>query len=112
MADDASSSAQPTPGPPVAVMRNGSWYEPNDSLFGPELFTGPMPACGMLTGNSIHTLPPPDPYQMRADRMRSDRPTLLPTPDRYQGRRGGPTRPDRRRARRHTVSLDDVVAYL
>ena len=35
--------------------------------------------------------------------------SLLPTPDAYQGSRGGSQHPDKRRAGNHSVSLQDVV---
>lgn len=63
MDDRACSSPPPTHDRRVAVLRNGSWTEPDDGLFGPELFIGTLPACGQMDHHTITILPGPQTRQ-------------------------------------------------
>lgn len=97
------------PGQPVAVWRWGTWWDPNESLFGPVEFTGRIPVSGrMVAGHIYEDLPMSDwsrssllPTPTASDRFGTGdhgnggadlRTTisLLPTPRATDGEKGGP----------------------
>ena len=63
---------QPKGVTPLAKYRAGSWWEPADSLFGPEPFEGRLPTSGQMIDGVIYELPSPE--------TDSESSSLLPTP--------------------------------
>jgi len=74
---------QPKGVTPLAKYRAGSWWEPADSLFGPEPFEGRLPTSGQMIDGVIYELPSPE-----TDTGSS---SLLPTPGArdHKGKNGG-----------------------
>jgi hypothetical protein len=46
---------------PIAIRRFGSWWEPQDSLFGPVEFEGRFPSAGRMVSGVIYALETPQP---------------------------------------------------
>ena len=64
---------QPKGVTPLAKYRAGSWWEPADSLFGPEPFEGRLPTSGQMIDGVIYELPSPE--------TGTGSSSLLPTPN-------------------------------
>ena len=47
------------PETPLAVYRAGTWWEPEDDLFGPVEFDGPFPTSGKMIAGNIYPLESP-----------------------------------------------------
>lgn len=60
------------PGTPVAVFRWGTWWEPNEDLFGPVQFKGKLPASGRMIAGHV--------YAHTERTSAAPLPGLLPTP--------------------------------
>lgn len=67
-------------GLPVAVIKDGGWVEPCESLFGAVPFTGRIPASGSMAGGRVHESPAVPVTGMTAG--------LLPTPQEFDSHFG------------------------
>ncbi len=129
------------PGEPVAVIRDGTWMEPLESLFGAAPFTGRVPASGRMAGGRIYAaeagpteagtglLPTPQvadskhaeptEYELAAkgdgqpygDLLHTATARLLATPMAHLATNGGSQHPDKRKAGGHTPTLADQVEH-
>ena len=73
----------------IAVRRWGAWWEPQDSLFGPEPFEGNFPVSGSMINGVIFATPAAAPavYRDLLSRL-----TTLPTPRTSDANGGGAAR--------------------
>ena len=60
------------PGKVVAIYRWGTWWNPDEGLFGPTEFSGQLPTTGCMIAGRVAALPPAS--------QTSEEHTLLPTP--------------------------------
>jgi hypothetical protein len=77
---------------PVAIRRWGAWWEPNDDLFGPVEFSGPIPTSGVVISGHMFELPTPAPPMDGS--ASSSSPGLLPTPLSSDAGHSGPNQRD------------------
>lgn len=89
-------------GAPVAVIRDGEWFEPRESLFGVLPFAGRIPASGRMTSGLVYEAENV-PTVMTAG--------LLKTPTAQLAVNGGSQHPDKRRAGGHGPTLADQVEH-
>jgi DNA (cytosine-5)-methyltransferase 1 len=126
-------------GVPVAVIEDGAWLEPQESLFGAAPFTGRVPASGRMAGGIVYAaeagpttagagmmLPTPMTINSTSQRAQTGRLTagpsrggpsygledvLLKTPTAQLAINGGSQHPDKRRAGGHGPTLADQVEH-
>jgi DNA (cytosine-5)-methyltransferase 1 len=89
-------------GVPVAVIRDGEWLEPRESLFGVLPFAGQVPASGRMAGGVVYAAP---------DGLTGISAGLLKTPTAQLAVNGGSQHPDKRRAGGHGPTLADQVEH-
>jgi site-specific DNA-cytosine methylase len=89
-------------GVPVAVISDGAWTEPRESLFGILPFAGRIPPSGRMAGGRVYAAPD-GPTELSAG--------LLKTPTAQLAINGGSQHPDKRRAGGHGPTLADQVEH-
>lgn len=89
-------------GAPVAVIKDGEWLEPRESLFGVLPFAGQVPASGRMADGVIYAAP---------DGLTGTAAGLLKTPTAQLAVNGGSQHPDKRRAGGHGPTLADQVEH-
>jgi len=89
-------------GVPVAVISDGAWTEPRESLFGVLPFAGRIPPSGRMAGGRVYAAPD-GPTELSAG--------LLKTPTAQLAVNGGSQHPDKRRAGGHGPTLADQVEH-
>lgn len=89
-------------GVPVAVIRDGQWLEPRESLFGVLPFTGSPPPSGSMSSGRVYAA------QNGSTEMADG---LLKTPTAQLAVNGGSQHPDKRRAGGHGPTLADQVEH-
>jgi DNA (cytosine-5)-methyltransferase 1 len=89
-------------GVPVAVISDGAWTEPRESLFGVLPFAGRIPPSGRMAGGRVYAAPD-GPTELYAG--------LLKTPTAQLAVNGGSQHPDKRRAGGHGPTLADQVEH-
>jgi DNA (cytosine-5)-methyltransferase 1 len=97
------SSGRAVAGAPVAAVRDGAWYEPDESLFGAAPYAGRVPASGTLASGRVYTAADA-PAAIAAG-------ALLKTPTAQLAVNGGSQHPDKRRAGGHGPTLADQVEH-
>src|SRR5699024_9016629 len=90
---------QPKGMTPLAKYRAGSWWEPADSLFGPEPFEGRLPTSGQMIDGVIYELPSPE--------TDSESSSLLPTPQ-ARSHKGSKTGPELRFGPDRNCAVEEI----
>lgn len=88
-----------------------SVWETNETLIcgHSDVWSETWPSSGMWADGQVYALPTSAPLTDGSESSSS--PGLLPTPEAYQGSRGGSQPPSKRRAGGHSVALQDVVEH-
>lgn len=89
-------------GVPVALIADGAWLEPCESLFGALPFAGRIPPSGRMAGGLVYACED-GPTEMASG--------LLKTPTAQLAVNGGSQHPDKRRAGGHGPTLADQVEH-
>lgn len=89
-------------GVPVAVIRDGAWLKPDESLFGMVPFSGRVPQSGSMAAGRVYAA---------EDRPAGMAAGLLKTPIAQLAVNGGSQHPDKRRAGGHGPTLVDQVEH-
>ena len=96
------SPARAMAGVPVAVISDGAWTEPRESLFGTLPFAGRIPASGCMAGGRVYAAPD-GPTELTAGPLK--------TPTAQLAINGGSQHPDKRRAGGHGPTLADQAEH-
>lgn len=94
--------ARAVAGVPVAVIRDGAWLEPCESLFGAVQFAGRIPASGRMTAGRVY---------VAEGALTATAAGPLKTPTAQLAINGGSQHPGKRRAGGHGPTLADQVEH-
>ena len=93
---------------PLAKYRAGHWWDADDSLFGPEPFTGKLPTSGQMVDGVIYELPTWAPPTIASGSSSSPPAEMLRTPAAAEAE-GGALSPERARVENRTLRLTGQI---